>query len=75
MPNRGRSRRDSITEFSQHVRKSTKETNDKKALKIAEEFERAAKTKRTLKQVQKVLDRLHEEVSGERIVRPPFAHT
>jgi len=73
VPNRGRSRRDSITEFSQHVRKSTKETNDKKALKIAEEFERAAKTKRTLKQVQKVLDRLHEEVSGERIVRPPFA--
>jgi hypothetical protein len=27
---------------------STKETNNKKALKIAEEFERAAKTKRTL---------------------------
>jgi hypothetical protein len=37
---------------------STKETNNKKALKIAEEFESAAKTKRTLKQVQKVLDRL-----------------
>ena len=30
---------------------STKETNDKKALEIAEEFERAATTKRTLKQV------------------------
>ena len=27
---------------------STKETNNKKALKIAEEFEHAAKTKRTL---------------------------
>ena len=39
---------------------------------IAEEFERAAKTKRTLKQVQKVLDRLHEEVSGERVVRATF---
>jgi hypothetical protein len=39
---------------------STKETNSKKALKIAEEFESAVKTKRTLKQVQKVLDRLHE---------------
>jgi hypothetical protein len=38
---------------------STKETNTKKALKIAEEFELAAKTKRTLKQVQNVLDRLH----------------
>jgi hypothetical protein len=43
---------------------STKETNNKKALKIAEEFDRAAKTKRTLKQVQNVLDRLHEEVSA-----------
>ena len=51
---------------------STKETNNKKALKIAEEFERAAKTKRTLKQVQNVLDRLHEEVSGERAVRATF---
>ena len=30
---------------------STKETKNKKALKIAEEFERAARTKRTLKQV------------------------
>jgi len=40
--------------------------------KIAEEFERAAKTKRTLKQVQNVLDRLHEEVSGQRVVRTTF---
>jgi hypothetical protein len=51
---------------------STKETNNKKALKIAEEFERAAKTKRTLKQVQNVLDRLHEEVSGQRVIRTTF---
>jgi hypothetical protein len=42
-----------------------KETNNKKVLKIAEKFEPAAKTKRTLKRVQVVLDRLHEEVSGE----------
>jgi hypothetical protein len=42
---------------------STKETNNKKALEIAEEFERAARTKWTLKQVQVVLDRFHEEVS------------
>jgi hypothetical protein len=35
-------------------------------------FERAAKTKRTLKEVQKVLDRLHEEVSGQRVVRATF---
>jgi hypothetical protein len=34
---------------------STKETNSKKALKIAEEFEGAVKTKRTLKQVQQGL--------------------
>ena len=52
---------------------STKETDNKKALKIAEEFERAAKTKRTLKQVQNVLDRLHEEVSGQRAVRTTFS--
>src|ERR1700731_2850696 len=51
---------------------STKETNNKKSLKIAEEFERAAKTKRTLKKVQKFLDRLQEEVSGERVVRATF---
>jgi hypothetical protein len=51
---------------------STKETNNKKALKIAEEFERAAKTKRTLKQVQNILDRLHEEVSGQRVIRATF---
>jgi hypothetical protein len=43
-----------------------------RTLKIAEEFERAAKTKRTLKQVQNVLDRLNEEVSGQRVVRTTF---
>jgi hypothetical protein len=48
---------------------STKETNSKKALKIAEEFERAVKTKRTLEQVQQALDRLHEEVSGQNVNR------
>ncbi len=51
---------------------STKETDQEKALLIAEEFERAAGPKRTLKQVEKVLDRLHEEVSGQRVVRPAF---
>ena len=51
---------------------STKETNNKKALKIAEEFERAVKTKRTLKQVQNALDRLHEEVSGQSVKRTTF---
>jgi hypothetical protein len=51
---------------------STKETNNKKAHKIAEEFERAARTKWTLKQVQVVLDRLYEEVSDERVIRAIF---
>jgi hypothetical protein len=44
----------SVDQNGRQRRISTKETNNKKALKIAEEFERAAKTKRTLKQVQNV---------------------
>jgi integrase len=48
---------------------STKETNRKSAQKIADEYEKAARTKRTLKQVQATLDRFHEELSGEKIVR------
>jgi hypothetical protein len=48
---------------------STKETNRKAAQKIADEYERAARTKRTMKQVQATLDRLHEELSGEKVAR------
>jgi hypothetical protein len=59
-----------ISRYKYHV---NKEANNKKALKIAEEFERAAKTKRTNKQVQKVLGRLHEEVSGEPAIRASFS--
>jgi hypothetical protein len=45
-----------------------KRQTGKKALKIEEEFERAVvKTKRTLRQVQRALDRLHAEVSGQRM--------
>ena len=51
---------------------STKETNRKKAQKLADEYEKAARTKRTLKQAQAVLDRLHEELSGEKVVRISF---
>jgi hypothetical protein len=51
---------------------STKETNSKKALKIAEEFESAVKTTRTLKEVQRVLHRLLEEVSGQSVKRTTF---
>ena len=48
-------------------RVSTKETDRKKAMRIAEEYEKAVRTKRTLRQTQKVLARLHEEISGEAV--------
>jgi hypothetical protein len=48
---------------------STKETDRKKAQRLADEYEKASRTKRILRQAQAVLDRLHEELSGERIVR------
>ena len=51
---------------------STKETKRKNAQKLADEYERASRTKRTLKQAQAVLDRLHEELSGEKVVRISF---
>ena len=50
-------------------RASTKETNRKRAQSIADEYEKAYRTNRTLKQMQAVLDRLHEELSGEHVVR------
>ena len=49
---------------------TTKETNRKRAQRLAEEYEKASRIKRTLKQAQAVLDRLHEELSGEKIMRP-----
>src|SRR5258708_38520281 len=62
--------------FRDHNRRqrriSKKETNRKKAQKIADEYEKASRTKRTLKQAQAVLDRLHEELSGEKVVRIRF---
>src|SRR6266404_4261768 len=51
---------------------TTKETSRKKAQKLADEYERAARTKRTLRQAQAVLDRLYEELSGEKVVRTSF---
>jgi integrase len=48
-------------------RVSTKETDRKKAMRIAEEYEKAVRTKRTLRQTQNVLARLHEEVAGEAV--------
>jgi integrase len=46
---------------------STKETDRKKALDLAQEFEKSARTQRTIRQTQKVLIRLHEEIAGESI--------
>jgi hypothetical protein len=50
-------------------RNTTKETDRKKAQRLADEYEKASRTKRSLRQAQAVLDRLHEELSGERVVR------
>src|ERR1700739_2310305 len=48
---------------------TTKETNRRKAQRLPDEYEKASRTKRSLRQAQAVLDRLHEELSGERVVR------
>lgn len=48
---------------------STKETDKKRASRIAEEFEKAVRTKRTVRQTQVVLGKLHEELTGEKISR------
>jgi integrase len=57
-------------DVSGHQRRaSTRETNRKRAQRIADEYEKASRSKRALKQVQTVLDRLHEELSGAQIVR------
>jgi integrase len=51
---------------------TTKETKRKRAQRLADEFEKASRIKRTLRQAQAVLDRLHEELSGEEVARPIF---
>ena len=56
-------------ENARQRRISTKETDRKKAQRLADEYEKASRTKRSLRQAQAVLDRLHEELSGERVVR------
>jgi integrase len=48
---------------------STKATDKKQAQRIADEFEKAVRTKRTVRQTQAVLDKLHEELTGEKISR------
>ncbi|MHA3773685.1 tyrosine-type recombinase/integrase [Verrucomicrobiota bacterium sgz303538] len=45
--------------------RSTKETDQRKAQKIAEEYETAARKKRTARQVRSVISSLHREITGE----------
>ena len=51
----------------QQRRITTKETDRRKAHKIAEAFERVVRTKRTKLHTQRVIARLHEELGGEPI--------
>ena len=48
-------------------RLSTKETNRRRALKIAEAYEHTSRELRTKNQVRRVIARLHEELGGESI--------
>lgn len=50
-------------------RVTTKATDRKKAKAIADALEKAVRTKRTLHQAQVALDRLHEEISGQKVSR------
>jgi len=58
-------------------RVTTKATDRKKAKTIADALEKAVQAKRTLRQAQVALDRLHEEISGQKVSRKSlrdFAH-
>jgi integrase len=48
---------------------TTKETDRKRAQRLADEYESAVRTKRTLHQAQLVLDRLQQEISGQAVQR------
>jgi integrase len=50
-------------------RVTTKATDRRKAKAIADALEKAVRTKRTLRQAQVALDRLHEEISGQKVWR------
>jgi len=49
---------------------TTKEIDRRRALKIAEAFERAGREQRTLGHTRRVIERLHEEISSQKIDRP-----
>src|SRR5258707_14708280 len=48
---------------------STQETDKRVAIAIAQEWEKSAWRKRSMRQTQRVIDRLHELISGDRIAR------
>jgi integrase len=48
---------------------TTKVSDRKTARKIAQEYEETIRTERTVKQLNETLDRLHEEVSGQKVIR------
>jgi integrase len=48
--------------------RSTKETNRKRAQKLADEFEKAGKHKRTARQMRTVITALHREITGQDVV-------
>jgi integrase len=50
-------------------RASTKKTDRKEALKVAEEYEAAALGNKTLQQIQETLIRLHEQATGSKVPR------
>ena len=48
---------------------TTKETDRRRALKIAEAFERTSREPRTLAHTRRVIERLHEEISSQKVER------
>ena len=50
-------------------RVSTKVTDRKEAQHIAEQYEKASRTQRTLRQTRKAIERLHEEIDREAIAQ------
>ena len=48
---------------------TTKETNRRRALKIAEAFENASRSRRTLSHTRRVIERLHDEISAQKVQR------
>lgn len=48
--------------------RSTKTTNGRQAQKLAEEYETAARNKRTARQVRSVISQLHREITGNELV-------